>query len=265
MLGNLTKYFTMVWALSLASLSVICVLFPIALILFLFPIPIRLKILGPIIGVVCKFNLIWGHGTSLLIRDLRPEKSKRFGLYVCNHQSFYDIPLVAVCYQVPPIMKKEVLYIPFAGLVGYSLGSIPFDRSSSNSRKQAMIKAAEQMKEPGIGAMVYPEGTRSKDGRPKIFLHVKTSLIGQAFRQGLPVTPTAVYGTRRLASLNNGLKWGRRLGLKISAPVDPKDFTDENQFIEHCWTQVENNYRELESCIGDGKEKGREKLMTGVK
>lgn len=43
-------------------------------------------------------------------------------LYIANHQSYIDIPLIITKFQVPPIMKKEVLYIPIIGLVGWAMG-----------------------------------------------------------------------------------------------------------------------------------------------
>lgn len=173
-----------------------------------------------------------------------------FGLYVANHQSFIDIPLIFTAYQVPPIMKKEVLYIPFVGLMGWIAGAMPVSRSDQGSRKRVFHQTKNRILIDRIGVQVYPEGTRSPNARPKSFEEVKKTLLVFAWNEKIPVIPNSIYGTRGVLSSKGFIRPGRHVGIIVHKEVIPQDFANAEDFARACWTKVISGYDQMEAKLG---------------
>lgn len=165
-----------------------------------------------------------------------------YGLYVANHQSFVDIPMIITVYQVPPIMKKEVLYIPFVGLLGWICGAMPVSRSEQGSRKRVFIQTKERILTEKIGVQVYPEGTRSKTAHPKSTEEIKRTLMVFAWNEKIPVIPTSVYGTRGVLSEKGAVQPGRHAGIIVHKEIRPEDYTSAEEFSVACWGKVIEGY-----------------------
>lgn len=173
-----------------------------------------------------------------------------FGLYVANHQSYVDIPLIFSMYQVPPIMKKEVLYIPIVGLMGWIAGAMPVARGSQGSRKRVFIQTRNRILNDRIGVQVYPEGTRSKVTRPKSFEEVKKTLLVFAWNEKIPVIPNSIYGTRGIISSKGLITPGRHVGIIIHKEILPENFPTSQEFAKACWTKVIEGYEQMEAKLG---------------
>lgn len=89
--------------------------------------------------------------------------SKKPCLFVGNHISYVDIPLVTS--QVPAIFlaKKEVGQWPVIGNAGRALGTVYVDRSSESSRKKSSLLVAEKILKNKERVVVFPSGTTSVD------------------------------------------------------------------------------------------------------
>lgn len=172
-----------------------------------------------------------------------------FGLYVANHQSYIDIPLIFSAYQIPPIMKKEVLYIPFVGLMGWIAGAMAVSRSSQGSRKRVFIQTRDRILKDRIGVQVYPEGTRSKIARPKTFEEVKKTLLTFAWNEKIPVIPNSIYGTRGVLSKNGFIRPGRHVGIIVHKEILPENFRNAEDFARACWTKVIEGYDQMEAKL----------------
>jgi 1-acyl-sn-glycerol-3-phosphate acyltransferase len=96
------------------------------------------------------------------------------GLYICNHLSYADVPMTLIFFQIPTVMKKEVLYIPLIGQLARASGSMPFDRSTGDSRKQIFELCKTRLLD-NLPVQYYPEGTRNKNTpkSPKDYEHIK--------------------------------------------------------------------------------------------
>lgn len=173
-----------------------------------------------------------------------------FGLYVANHQSYVDIPLIFTMYQVPPIMKKEVLYIPFVGLMGWIAGAMPVSRSSQGSRKKVFIQTRDRILKDRIGVQVYPEGTRSKVARPKSYEEVKKTLLIFAWNEKIPVIPNSIYGTRGILSSKGLVRPGRHVGIILHKEILPENFATADEFAKACWGKVLEGYESMEARLG---------------
>lgn len=176
--------------------------------------------------------------------------SPPFGLYVANHQSYIDVPFIFTMYQVPPIMKKEVLYIPFVGLMGWICGAMPVSRSSQGSRKRVFVQTRERILDQRIGVQVYPEGTRSKIARPKSFEEVKKTLLVFAWNEKIPVIPNSIYGTRGVLTNQGLIRPGRHVGIIIHKEILPQNYPNAEEFAKACWMKVIEGYDQMEAKLG---------------
>lgn len=129
-------------------------------------------------------------------------------LFVATHQSMLDIPAL---FQLVPartrfVAKQELFRIPLFGQAIRMLGFVPIDREDRKGALSAIGRAAELSRE-ARPILVFPEGTRSKDGT---LLPFKRGAFELAARGGLPVIPVACLGGA--ACLPSGA-WGVRPGV----------------------------------------------------
>jgi 1-acyl-sn-glycerol-3-phosphate acyltransferase len=117
-------------------------------------------------------------------------------VFAVNHTSVFDI-LVLMAYlpvQFRWVAKEELFHIPFFGPVMKRVGHIPINRSSPREGLLSLGRAAERIR-AGTSVVIFPEGTRSDDGR---VLPFKRGGFLLATRSGRPVVPVALSGPRRV-------------------------------------------------------------------
>ena len=136
-------------AIFLALFSLVFVLMPSCLLVIPFHLRTRLKIVGPVWSNLGHFLLRYAcHAKIGHYEDLRSPEfggTPCYGIYVANHQSFLDIPLLTLAYQAPPIMKKEILNIPIFGWMAWISGAIPVSRNSTASRRKVFERAKKRI------------------------------------------------------------------------------------------------------------------------
>lgn len=229
-------------------------LLPPALIALPFPQHVRARMNAPAWQLFSWLVVRVAVGANVYLRDERPReevKSRPEGLYIANHQSFVDVPLVLSLLPIPPIMKKEVLYIPVLGICGYSAGAMIVDRKDKNSRKKVFDQAKERLTAGIKALMFYPEGTRNRStGKPKDWDQIKKPILNFAYEQNIPVTSISVYGTRSVLSPSSlKLNYGQKIGMIARKSKKPADYPDADSFVKDCWEDVQNGYRELEEKL----------------
>jgi len=113
---------------------------------------------------------------------------------ICNHLSNLDGPLLVSVLPVDPrvLIKAEARNIPIVGWIMKLADFVFVDRSSPQRRQEAMAEAIAKIKSRGYFFLVFPEGTRSRDGRIQEFKR-GSFLIAQ--RAGVPVLPVRISGT----------------------------------------------------------------------
>lgn len=131
-------------------------------------------------------------------------------LIVSNHQSILDPPLIggATRRRIYFLAKAELFRIPVFGWLIRALHARPVRREGSDPR--ALRTAALLLKE-GKALLVFPEGTRSLDGR---LGEGKPGVGMLAVTSGAPVVPAYVSGT--LEALPKGAVWPRRSQVSVS-------------------------------------------------
>ncbi|NYE47677.1 1-acyl-sn-glycerol-3-phosphate acyltransferase [Spinactinospora alkalitolerans] len=140
-----------------------------------------------------------------------------------NHLSFCDsvvIPL-AVRRRVRFLAKAE--YFEGTGLRGRlseatfaSLGAVPVRRGTGREALDALDLGLRVLKDGEVFA-IYPEGTRSRDGR---LYRGRTGVAHLALTSGAPVVPVALAGTREIQPIGARLPRVRPITIRFGAPLD---------------------------------------------
>jgi 1-acyl-sn-glycerol-3-phosphate acyltransferase len=142
----------------------------------------------------CKFAL-WLAGVQLEVRGREKIPADRAVVYMPNHQSNCDPPaVIAVLPRVAVLVKNEFCRTPVLGRAMLQVGFIPVDRKNRERALQA-IEAAVESLAAGRSFMVFPEGTRSPDGRLQ---PLKKGAFVMAIKAQVPIVPISVSGSSRI-------------------------------------------------------------------
>ena len=165
-------------------------------------------------------------------------KSNTHYFFAANHESEFDIPLVfaAIKLQMVAISKIELKNIPFLGWAMQAAGHIFVNRKNHVSALKSMEKARESMSQNPRSVIIFPEGTRSKDGQ---ILPFKKGGLILAMNLKMEVVPLGIIGTRTLiqnkfSSRNDTLK------LIIGKPIKTSslNYVDRNTFVKSVRSEV---------------------------
>jgi 1-acyl-sn-glycerol-3-phosphate acyltransferase len=170
-------------------------------------------------------------------------------IFCCNHQSYFDIYILLgyLPYKVMFISKETVFKVPLIGWAMKALGYIPLDRS--NPRKALLsIRGALKQLEKGYSLILFPEGTRSTDGRVQEF---KSGSMRLAFESASPVVPVSIYGSGKIQSKGSMEVKGQNIGLVIGKPMKPKSATkaERSQFLKQVREVIIENLDLAEAAV----------------
>ena len=117
-------------------------------------------------------------------------------LFAANHTSNADGPAIvgAIPRRIAILGKKSLFTIPIVGTAFRLAHFVPVDRHNRGQAAASIEVAAEKMKN-GVSFLIYPEGTRSSDGR---LLPFRRGAIALAIKAGVPVVPVACSGAHRV-------------------------------------------------------------------
>lgn len=139
--------------------------------------------------VMQKLNPLWAFSVSGKV----PDDPRRPYMVVANHESFVDILLIAhLPFEMKWVAKSDFFSYPVIGWLMQMVGDIKLVRSSPGSRMAVLDQMADRLNKK-VAVMVFPEGTRSRDGDLGRFRDGAFRVAQQA---GVPVLPLAVLGTR---------------------------------------------------------------------
>jgi 1-acyl-sn-glycerol-3-phosphate acyltransferase len=174
-------------------------------------------------------------------KDFRPSSR----LYIANHRSMIDVPLLNTAHPISTLMKFEVLYLPFMILPSLASGAITVKRGDPKSRKKAFMTSVQRLNE-GKPVFYFPEGTRAKDGLVKDYQAIHKPLLKSAFMNKSLVIPISVAGTKDLLDKHNLVRPFQKLIMITHDYVDPHHFDNEELFCQKCWEIVTQGVYEAE-------------------
>jgi len=168
------------------------------------------------IGTLGARMAVWLAGTRLEIQGLDQIPSGRPVVFMANHQSNCDPPaLLAVLPPVLVMVKKEFFRVPIVGRGMVVCGFIPVDRRNREQALEAVEKGVQALK-AGKSFLVYPEGTRSPDGRLQRF---KKGVFVMAIKAGAPIVPISVSGSNRIMPKGKFVIQPGRVRITFHEPV----------------------------------------------
>lgn len=146
-------------------------------------------------------------------------------IFAANHISTID-PLAfipAIPRRVAILVKKELFRIPFLGPAMRLADFVAVDRGDREAAAASVDLAVEYLKQ-GTSFAVYPEGTRSPDGRLRPF---KKGTFLMAIQAGVPVVPVSIAGAQKVMPKGSRVIHGGDVTVRFGPPVNAADYTLE--------------------------------------
>jgi 1-acyl-sn-glycerol-3-phosphate acyltransferase len=161
-------------------------------------------------------------GVSVAVSGLDRLEAGRTYVFVANHQSIYDIPILfwSLPYQLRIIAKESLGRVPFLGWHLRRTGHMLVDRAHPD--RTAIFSWASALTSNGLSLILFPEGTRSRDGRVGRF---KGGTFHLALEAGLPVVPLSVIGSRHVMLKGRLTTYPGRVRLIVHDPIDTSTLT----------------------------------------
>lgn len=178
------------------------------------------------IAVMWAKACLWPSGVTLDIRGAENANPEDSYVVVSNHQSTFDIMAHFIALPVPIrfLAKKELFSAPLLGWALKAMSMVPVDRSVRNSYR-SVEEGALRVAELGKSIIVYPEGTRTRDGK---LLHFKRGAFAIAIHTGLPILPTTVFGADEAWLPNRKRIDGGPITVSIGTPITTEGLTDND-------------------------------------
>ena len=177
-------------------------------------------------------------GVKVEVSGLEKLEPAQSYIFTPNHQSLIEVPLFVTYLGRNPayLAKKEVFKYPIFGYGIGLMGVIPVDRRNSPSAVES-AKAATELLRRGKSYVVYPEGTRSPDGR---LLPFKKGAFMMAIEAGVAVVPVTVSGATRIMPKAKVEVHPSTVRLTIHDPIPTAGYSRDNvgELVAHTRRQV---------------------------
>jgi 1-acyl-sn-glycerol-3-phosphate acyltransferase len=165
---------------------------------------------------------------DLVVQGLeRLDLSKPY-LFMSNHQSLYDIPILfaALKGRLRMVAKKELFRVPIWGQALTVAEFVSIDRKDRFKAVQSLKEAARLM-QSGINVWIAPEGTRSRDGRLQSF---KKGGFMLALETGAQIVPVAIKGASSVIPPKSfRVRLGQRVEVEFGPPIDAAAYSVEDR------------------------------------
>ena len=189
-------------------------------------------------------SILFASRISVTVNGLANIDPGQSYVYMSNHQSNFDIPvlLAHLPVQFRWLAKAELFKIPIFGRAMRGAGYVKIDRFNQESAFESIKEAGSRMKN-GVSVMIFPEGTRSRDGKIRPF---KKGGFIMAVDSGVPIVPVILQGTRSIMEKSSLKINTGEVSLNIAVPIATTGFSRDNKddLIDSVRTVICNGFEE---------------------
>lgn len=194
---------------------------------------ILLSLFDPSGNIPHRVARFWGKiqltsaGTPVTISGLENIDRRKSYILVSNHQSTFDIfaLLGYLPIQFRWIAKAELFRIPFLGWAMTRIGYIPIERESPKKAYRSMLAAAAAVTR-GVSVIIFPEGTRSPDGKLQPF---KKGVFLIALKSQAPILPITIRGTAGIMTKGDWRTHPGRVWITVDPPIETAGIPPEKE------------------------------------
>jgi 1-acyl-sn-glycerol-3-phosphate acyltransferase len=151
-------------------------------------------------------------------------------IFMCNHVSNLDPPVVLPLLpgRSSVLLKKELMGIPILGRAMRMGKFVPVSRGHRRDAAQASVEAAADALRSGLHILVYPEGTRSLDGRLSNF---KKGPFFLAKETQAPIIPIALSGTQKMMRKGSNAIMPGLARVQLLPAVEPSGYATREELM----------------------------------
>ena len=155
---------------------------------------------------------------------------RRTFIFMCNHVSNLDPPIVipVMPRRTSVLVKKELFRVPLLGWAMRLASLVPVDRRNREAAIASLRFAADVLRS-GVNMTIWPEGTRSPDGR---LLPFKRGPFHLAMETGVPIVPITLAGTHEIWRKGEFAIHPGTATVVFHEPIDPAAYASLEDLIE---------------------------------
>jgi 1-acyl-sn-glycerol-3-phosphate acyltransferase len=179
-------------------------------------------------------------GVSVRLRGAENLRAGESYVFLSTHQSYMDIPVMLgyLPAQLRIAAKREVFRIPFLGWHMRRGGHISINRGSTAEAVASLRRAAREI-QPGVSFFLFPEGTRTRDGK---LVEFKAGIGMLVAGTSVPVIPCRIEGAFEAMPARARIPRPRRITLRVGEALRFDDVADDRGG----WAEVA---RALHACV----------------
>jgi 1-acyl-sn-glycerol-3-phosphate acyltransferase len=185
-------------------------------------------------------------GTRLEVRGDVADRSQSY-IVISNHGSWLDIMANFIAGRLPIrfLAKQELFKVPFMGQAMRAIGMVAIDRGRAATMHEAINEGVRKVAANGASVMVYPEGTRTRDGAMRSF---KRGAFHMAIDNGLPLLPVTIAGSYH-AWPPGWIARGGRMVVQIGDPIPVEGLTraDVTRLMAECHDLISTTRERLDA------------------
>ncbi len=170
--------------------------------------------------------ILWVCGARVTFKGLENVDPGVPRIYMCNHQSYFDV-FALMAYlpvELKFIMKQELVRLPIFGLTVKRAKHIGIDRKDPRRAVEGLKQAVERIRN-GVPVLIFPEGTRSVDGRLQAF---KRGGFNLALRSGCDIVPLGVTNSYRIQPKGSLRISKGSFSIHIGRPISVQGYSRKN-------------------------------------
>jgi 1-acyl-sn-glycerol-3-phosphate acyltransferase len=184
-------------------------------------------------------NILWAAKVRVELEGIENLQTDQPQIIVSNHQSWFDVFALAAHLPVRYrfVAKRELGEVPIFGSAWKGCGHVSVDRGNREAAIESLDQAWREIHEEKLTMVLFPEGTRSPDGRLQRF---KKGAFVLAVQGQVPLVPVAVVGSRDVMPKGSLRVRSGSITLRIGTPIPTEGSTirDRNRLLDASWNAI---------------------------